>query len=216
MSGINIAAMLLPIGHFLGAFHPGPGAPAAYHAVRVGREIVRLPDADHRDVWALAHSDSGTRATLLTAASSAGIDDAEPIVDRLLASGVLAEVPPDPAARIGFASAHRLEPLLVGVGGGPGEPSDGMGVPGLLVAARVPPRVFELWQWAHLWPDLWAACRGLAEVSAGLGQDEPGESDPDRVLAFALEAIGAMIASSVAYLDARRTARPGASVGWSA
>ncbi|GAA3396951.1 hypothetical protein [Cryptosporangium minutisporangium] len=209
------APLVFPVGHLLGEIHPGPGAPAGYHAVRVGPEVVRVPDEDSRDVWALAHPDPSalgevwTSAALVTTAERAGIRDAGSLVERLLAQGLLVEVPEEPAAMVAFARAHRLEPLLVGLGSTPEEPLDGIGVPGLLVAARVPPRVFELWQWAHLWPDLWAACQGLAEVAVELGQQEPGETDPQRVLTFALGATQLLLAHGVAYLDARRTAGPG-------
>jgi hypothetical protein len=210
------APLLFPVGHLLGAFHPGPGAPASYHGVRIGWETVRLPDDDHRDLWALAHGslpDAGvgwTRPALLAAARQVGIEAAAPIVEALLDRGALVEVQRDPEAMIAFAAAYRLEPLLVGLGSSPEEPLDGIGVPGLLVAARVSPRVFELWQWAPLWPDLWTACQGLAEVATELGQDQPDETDPRQVLAFALGAVQHLLGQGVAYLDARRTARPGA------
>ena len=199
----------------------------------MGWEVLPLPDPDHRDVWALAHpdpdglGDGWTRAALLRAAAEAGVDDAGPIVEELLGRGALVEVAREPAAASAFAGAYRLEPLLAGLGRTADEPLDGIGVPGLLVAARVTPRVFELWQWAHLWPDLWAACRGLAEVAVESGQDDPGEIDPHRVLTAALDAVQILLSRGVAYLDARRTVRPqvlsgaasgaapGGPVGWS-
>ena len=206
--------LIFPVGHYLGEHHPGPGEAASHHDVRIGWQSIPLSDEEQFDVWSLAHGNPAwsearewTLADVWEAATNVGVRDPARVTAELLDSGALVEVERATDAMVDFASAYRLEPLLVGLGNGPSEPLDQIGVPGLLSAAKVAPRIYELWQWAHVWPDLWSACEGLAAVSAELGSDFPEESDPLRVLAFALDACQLLIGHGVAYLDAAR--RPG-------
>ena len=79
--------LIVPIGHYVGAFFPTPGSPEHYQQVRVGADLRRLSDEQFR-VWGLAHGlldqlDAGpwTRSALLAAATQAGVvDGAESMV----------------------------------------------------------------------------------------------------------------------------------------
>jgi hypothetical protein len=204
--------LVFPVGHYLGARYDSGPVPS--HEIRIGWEIVSLPDGDDFDVWTLAHGQppwpagrEWTTADLRAAATDVGVREPGEVSGGLLDSGALVEVEPAGDAMVAFAAAYRFEPLLIGLGNGPDERLDRIGIPGLLAAARVTPRVYELWQWAHLWPDLWAACEALAAASVELDQDVQDESDPHRVLAFALGAVQLLIAHGVGYLDAARVPR---------
>jgi len=209
-------AIVLPIGHYHGAAHPGGGLPASYHLVRMGWEPVPLDDEGALDVWGFAHGlpaeleRTGVwgRAEVLTAAGEAGIEEAEQVLDGLLDRGLVVELEPGTDEARDFARYHRVRPLLLGLGRPPGETLDGLGVPGLTTALRAAPRVIEIWEWAHLWPDLWSACEGLAEAARDTGSTEKSETDPGEVLVFALGALQTLVAHGAAYLDHRPSRGP--------
>ena len=105
-------------------------------------------------------------------------------------------------------SSYRLQSLLIGLGNTPGDPAlEGIGVAGLPPAVNVDPRVFEIWQWAHLWPSLWAACEGLAWVADETEDALPDDADPDVVLDSVLEAMRTLISRNAVYLDLATTPR---------
>jgi hypothetical protein len=226
--GREPAPLVLPVGHYQGAFHAGGGRPPSYHVVRMGWEPARLDDEAEVDVWGLAHGlpaaiepgGAWTRSSVLEAAAEVGHADASPVLDRLLGRGLVAEVAPGSAAAREFARYHRLQPLLIGLGPIPegsrlsdggevtDEPLDALGVPGLTIAARVRPRVFEVWEWAHLWPDLWSASEGLAAAGREAGGTDEAATDPEQVLAFVLAAAQTLVAHGAAYLDHRPRTGP--------
>ncbi|SHN75397.1 hypothetical protein [Cryptosporangium aurantiacum] len=205
------APLVFPVGHYLGAVHPGGGAPPSFHVVRAGREAVHLSDEDEVDVWGLAHGlpsagdGAWSRAQVLSAAADAGHPDAEPVLDALLERGLVVEVRPGTDDARDFARFYRLRPLLLGLGRPAGEDLDLIGVPGLVVALRATPRVLEVWEWAHLWPNLWAASEGLAEAGRDTGRTDPSETEPDQVLTVVLGAVQTLVAHGAAYLDHRAT-----------
>lgn len=215
MSSDGGTPIVLPVGHYLGAFHPAVDQPPSHHLVRMGWEPVRLGDDAELDVWGFAHglpAELGrgpwTRASLLEAAAGAGHADVTDVLDHLLDVGVVVEVVVGGAQAREFAEHHRIQPLLIGLGPAPGEALDAIGVPGLTVALHAAPRVFEVWQWAHLWPDLWSACEGLAEANRDLGQVDPATTDPAEVLTFVLGAVQTLVAHGAAYLDHRPRPAP--------
>ncbi|MFG1922446.1 hypothetical protein [Cryptosporangium sp. NPDC048952] len=199
---MNATPMLLPVGHYLGAFHPGPGQPPSYHVVRAGWEPFRLADETELDVWGFAHglpdAEPFTRESLLAAAAEH--PEADAVLDGLLDKGLVVEVVPGTEQAREFAEQHRLQPLLLGLGHTRDDELDAIGVPGLVVALRATPSVLEVWEWAHLWPDLWSACEGLAEAARDSGH---GETDPAAVLTFVLDAVQTLVAHGAAYLDHR-------------
>ena len=202
---------VFPVGHYLGPFHPGPGAPAESHRVRVGDEVVKLATDTEFLVWGLAHGLPGaappgsdriwTRDALAgIAAQRAGTDLTGTFAD-LLAVGALTEVGPggvDPAI---FARTHRLQPLLSGLGAGPGRPDlHRIGVFGEEPVAMVDVRVFDLWQWAP-------RVGSLAELNDLQAVTAPLLGDADDGVPGLLHRVHVLLASGCAYLD---VAPPGA------
>jgi hypothetical protein len=170
---------LVPIGHDLGVFHDGAGT--RVRQVRVGVEIEELPDELYA-AWHAAH----------------GVAPEGP-VDELLARGLLTST----ADPVGFASAHRLLPLALGLGNTAEEPW--LFSAGLLyqpLAAMTGP-LYDLWQWAHLSPDLWSACREAAAVAVRAGVTDAEQTDPEQMLAGALASVPQLLAARVAYFDVR-------------
>ena len=164
---------LVPVGHDLGVFHDGAGG--SCRQVRVGAEVEELTDAQY--------------VTWLS-----GEPDPELLSRRLLAS--LA----DP---VEFASTHRLLPLALGLGNTAEEPW--LFSAGLLyqpMVAMTSP-LYDLWQWAHLSPDLWSACREAAAVAVQAGAEAPEQTDPAQVLAGALETVPHLLSARVACFDVR-------------
>jgi hypothetical protein len=200
-----VSTLVLPVGHYLGPVHPAPGAPPAHHLVRVGWDSHRLAPGAAVDTWALAHGTGApgdtpwTRNSLLAAAAAAGIPDAAGELDRLVAAGLTVLV--DPAAAAGFAAAHRLCPLLVGLGTPPEDTFEVLGIPGLPPSARVRPRTAEVWRWVGLWPDLASASAALDRAAAAAGTAPGG-------LSTLLEDVQVLVSASAAYLDVAGGGRP--------
>lgn len=169
--------VLVPVGHDLGVFHDGVGG--RVHQVRAGAEIHDL-DADRYTTWLAAHSST--------------------VVDEdLHRRGLLA----DTEDQVAFASKHRLLPLALGLGNTPDEPwvfSAGL-LYQPLVGMTGP--LYDLWQWAHLSPDLWTACREAAAVAVQAGATDAEQTDPAEVLAGALSTVPHLLAARVACFDVR-------------
>jgi hypothetical protein len=166
--------VLVPVGHDLGVFHDGIGGHV--HQVRAGAVIHDLDTAGYT-TWLAAHSSPVTDDDLLKLGLLADIDD-----------------------QVAFASKHRLLPLALGLGNTPDEPwifSAGL-LYEPLVGMTGP--LYDLWQWAHLSPDLWTACREAAAVAAQAGTEE---TDPAEVLAGALSTVPHLLAARVACFDVR-------------
>jgi hypothetical protein len=197
-----VTALLLPLGHYLGPVH-SPTGPAE-HLVRVGWRTWRLPEGLRADTWALAHGGADPlegpwrRAGLLTAAAATGLGDVTADLDALVSDGLVAEVRSGPEAEA-FAARVRLQPLLVGLGNSADDPLDALGIPGLPAAARVRPRVAEVWRWAGAWPSLAAARDGFARIAARTGTDPAGTAAD---LDWLLVAVQQLVAVSAGHLDA--------------
>lgn len=200
--------VLFPVGHYLGPFHPAPGAPADYHLVRVGWDSPHLPDETHVDVWGLVHglparigSTAWTREAVCGAAEEAGVADPDQVIDHLIELGVVAEVTPGSPSAVGFARTHRVQSLLVGLGNTPDAGAlDAIGVIGLPPVVRVEPEVFEFWQLAQLWPDLWSAAQAFAAVARD-GGDPQAETNAEAVLDRFFRALRTLIAHNAVFLD---------------
>lgn len=203
------APLVFPVGHYMGPFHPDQNAPIKHHIVRVGWNTPKLPDEAHFNIWALAHGlptrmdTRWTRQAIIEAADEAGMAEAAAILDTLAGLGLIAEVIPETGQAREFAGSYRLQSLMIGLGNTPEDPVlDGIGWAGLPPVVKVRPRIFHVWQLAHLWPSLWSACEGLAWANAQVPEDTfPEYTDPRGVLDLILEALRALIWCSAAYLD---------------
>jgi hypothetical protein len=196
--------LVLPLGHYVGRFHPEAFAPASYHKVRLGREVLRLTD-DTFAVWALSHglrdrigAGGWTRHTLLDAAR--GMPDPEKLLDWLIGDGLVAEVVPGSREAIHFAGRYRIQPLMTGLGNTAAEPLRfSIGILGQPPAVTVDAIGYELWQWGRLDRDLWQVAQRLVAVQDRVS---PGRQPrPEEMLTGILERLPLLLAHNAAYLD---------------
>ncbi len=200
--------IILPIGHYVGAYFPGPDEPLQHHTVRVGQTPVRLRSDDEFGIWALAHGFSGedavrpwTRQHIVAVAREAGLDNAPEIVADLLAEDVLAEVTMNTQDSVEFAMAYRPAPLMFGVGVTREEPvAVGIGLQGQ-PAVETSSYGFELWRFGHRAGSLWE----FGRIQGELLRDEAGMSEtetaPEQMLLHTFWELQALLASNVVYLD---------------
>jgi hypothetical protein len=204
--------LILPIGHYLGAHLPQPGADADIHLVRIGWETHRLEGNDQLAVWALAHGlpTSGsddeppwTRSTIEGAARVGGVPNVATTMFDLISRDLLVEVSAGTAEAVAFAQAYRTRSLLVGLGNTAEEPTlYGLGASeSAPPAIKVPLFAYELWTWGHACDSLWHACHVIA--AAGDPTD-PDRTDPRHVLTRCLSAIRLLLACGAIYLDEAR------------
>lgn len=197
------AEFVLPVGHYLGRYHPQRHAPPRYHKVRLGSDLLRLSD-DAFTVWALSHGVPGrsavepwTRQAVLEAAGQ--LADPELRFDALVRDGLVAEVAPATPDAIRFASHYRIRPLMTGLGNTAGEPMRfGIGVIGEPAAVTVDLLGFELWQWGRLDQNLWQIARRLRSVQS---PDSPRSIDPEQMLAEVLRRLPVLLSHNAVYLD---------------
>jgi hypothetical protein len=203
--------LIFPIGHYLGAHVPTPGAEADFHVVRIGWEIYKLGGDEQLALWALAHGlpEGGTdamapwtRAALEAAARAGGIPNVASTMADLIEQDLLIEVRPATPQAVDFARACRTRSLLIGLGNTADEPSlYAIGASESAPAVRVPSFAYELWKWGHACDSVWHACQVFA--AAGDPAD-PEQTDPERVLDRCLAAIQVLLASGAIYLDEAR------------
>ncbi|MGQ0840908.1 hypothetical protein [Actinokineospora sp.] len=197
-------ALLVPIGHSLGAFHPGDGTDHVQQ-VRVGADVVELGDTDF-GLWALAHGLPDSAGGPAVPCTRAGLREAAADTDSLpgfLRTGLIAEVTPGSAESVEFASTHRLVPLALGLGNDAEQPwlySVGLLYQPLVLMTGA---LYDLWQWAHLAPDLWSACREAAGVAEAAGVTEPEQTQPELVLAGLFGSLHQLLSAHVACVDVR-------------
>lgn len=190
---------LLPVGHDLGTHHGGDGDGGPVRQVRVGAEVVEL-DGARFAAWHAAHGTAGVDGQVAAVEESAlrAVHGDHP-VDELLACRLLARSAP----ALEFAEHHRLVPLALGLGNTAEQPylfSVGLLYQPLVTMTGA---LYDLWQWAHLSPDLWWACRELAEVARRAGLTDPAQTEPDQVLTGALGSLSQLLAARVACFDVR-------------
>ena len=201
--------LVFPLGHQMGPFHSHRDAPPSYWVIRLGWDSPLLHAQDDADVWALAHglpdhvhTVPWTRSVIRDVAQRSGIDDSDRVLDGLLDRGLVAELTPGSPAALDFAGAHRVQSLLLGLGGVPDRPGvDGIGLLGMPALAQVASRAYEFWQWAHLWPTLADAAGGLAELAAQDPDHDPADADPDAVLDRVFRQLHTLLSGHAVYLD---------------
>lgn len=209
-----MTGLVLPLGHYLGRYHPQAYAPARYHKVRLGRSLVRLGEAAFT-VWLLCHGarDPGTRWTrrdVLDAARETWgavrspvqepSPDPERLLDSLIDEGVVAEIEPGTEDAIRFARTHRINPLMTGLGNTATEPHRfGIGPLDGPPAVIVDTLGFETWQWGRLEPDLWQVALRLVVVEDRVNPTR--KATPEDMLAEVLERLPLLLSHHAAYLD---------------
>lgn len=196
--------MLFPIGHYGGRHFPGNDGSGSIHRVRVGRRNLTLADGTEFMVWMRSHGGADdaqvTRSDVLADARDRGVPDPEGTIDALVNAGLLVDVPPD--GLVEFGKAHRLVPLLVGLGNTREElVAFRIGVAGFDPVLTVDRIGAEMWQFAGDCESLWAACELLAAVARDTGDTAAIHTDPAELLAAGMPALRALLRRHAAHLD---------------
>lgn len=209
MSTPFAAALIVPVGQFIGAYYAPAPSTEHYFQVRVGPDIVRLGD-DQFAVWGLAHGapdrpadEPWTARSVVAAARAQGIGTAEEVLVGLLADYLLFEVTLGQRAAVEFAARHRLVPLMLGLGNSAEDPRVySVGLPGqpLVTMSSL---AYDLYQWAHLDNDLWSACEGAAATAVRIGIEDPVATDPARLLDAFLGSVHVFLGPNSVYFDTR-------------
>ncbi|MGH3715915.1 MAG: hypothetical protein ACRDT4_21010 [Micromonosporaceae bacterium] len=199
---------LFPIGHYIGAYHPGTDEPLAYHTVRIGRTPTRLTSDAEFTLWALSHGLTGDDAVrpwgrdeVLRVAERERVDQAPRLLDELIGEDIIIEVAAGTPDAIEFAKAHRVVPLMFGIGQTSEDPPrNGIGL-GSQVVLEVTNMAYELWRFGHLAGDLWQFAQLHSEAlgaTAGLPREM---TQPDQLLLGFFWELQRMLAHNVVYLD---------------
>lgn len=203
------AALVFPVGHYMGAFHPAVAAPVKYRKVRLGVDVQQLAGDEAFGVWALAHglpdriADTPWTVTeLIRAADEMQLPDPAGHLERLTAQGVLALVRPGTPGAVEFARSHRIQPLMMGLGNTPHDPlTFGLGVIGAAPVVKVPSSLYDVWQWGRIGRNLWETVELFAKVERDVRPDRPGVPDPEGILTRMLGELHLLLAHNAAYLD---------------
>ncbi len=207
-SGSPAGTIILPIGHYVGAYHPGPGEPLAHHTVRIGRTPVRLQSDEEFGLWALCHGLTGDAASrtwsrdgVLAAAAESGIADAPRLLQELITEDIVVEVAPDTPDSIDFAKSYRVVPLMFGVGLTGDDPvTAGIGLQGQ-PAIEVTSFGYELWRFGHRVGNLWDFGRIHGEALAQAAGASREETAPEQMLLHIFWELQPLLACNAVYLD---------------
>jgi hypothetical protein len=202
-----VGSLLLPIGHYVGVQHR-TGPAGATRQVRRGGTVHDLTD-DQFAAWKLAHGTADAvanqtawhRDSVEEQARAAGLGGAASVVDDLLEAGLLVEVGPEGQDPVGFATSHRLVPLMLGLGNSSEEPNlFGIGFlhqPALLVSHAI----YDVWQWSTMDDSLLATCENAVDVARRAGYSEPEFVDVPTLLSGVIASLHALLFANAAYLD---------------
>ncbi|HEX3816499.1 MAG TPA: hypothetical protein VHX59_26960 [Mycobacteriales bacterium] len=194
--------LILPIGQQVGArFQTGQLVVA--QQVRCGGKFHDLTERQ-AEVWQLAHGvpeeiDGQTpwqRSSVEQRLAGGGA-----IIDELTGLGLLVEVTPGTAEAAEFARAHRLVPLMLGLGNSANDP-DTFGI-GFLSqpVLQVSHAIYDVWQWSTMDDSLWNTCENATDVARRAGSTDPEAIETERLLTGILGSLHALLASSAGYLD---------------
>ncbi|HEV2087951.1 MAG TPA: hypothetical protein VGR21_06545 [Cryptosporangiaceae bacterium] len=201
--------LLFPIGHCVGSYYGLSGPTDHFHQVRVGPDVVRLSDEQFA-MWGLAHGapdrpagQPWNRQRLLETARKLGVSTAEEVLDGLVADHLVVETTPGTDDAVDFARRHRMVPLMLGLGNSAEEPRlYGVGLAGQPIL-QMTSAVYDLYEWAHMDPDLWTACHGAADTARQVEIDDPTSTDPLRLLDALLATLHTLLGPNAVYLDTR-------------
>lgn len=204
-------SLVVPLGHYTGAFYPAVGAPLKYHNLRVGMRTAQLPDESRFDTWAVLHGPTDregvvwNRSEAAATATELGVANFGNILEELLELGVAAEVTVGTPGAVEFARNHRVQSLMVGLGHDLAAPDEyGIGLLPFTVVVKVPYFTYAVWQWGHAAPSLWHLCSGLAEVAQADTDSGPAAwpTTPEEVLPLVLQCLHSLLSRNAIYLDA--------------
>jgi hypothetical protein len=194
--------LLFPIGHQVGPRYQASQMIAAQQ-VRRGAEFHDLTE-QQAQVWLLARGvpEEIDRQTPWQRASvEERVPGSGPVIDELQDLGLLVETTPRTPQAEEFARAHRLVPLMLGLGNSAND-TDTFAV-GFLSqpALQVSHPIYDVWQWSTMDDSLWNTCENATDVARRAGSTELDAIDTSRLLAGIVGSLHALLVSSAAYLD---------------
>lgn len=209
MATDDAATLVFPIGHCFGTYYESPDPDGHHQRVRVGPDVVRLSD-EQFTLWSLAHSapdrpldQPWNCRSVLDLARTVGLVGAEEVLDGLVADSMVATVTPGTDDAVLFARRYRMVPTMLGLGNSAAEPGlYSVGLPGQPIV-QMASLVYDLYEWSHLDPSLWAACNGAAETSRRVEITDPTATDPARLLDALLLCLHTLLGPNSVYLDTR-------------
>lgn len=203
----NVEALLVPIGHYVGAFYQD-GERGLRRQVRRGATFHELTD-DQFAIWSAAHGTQEAvqadvawqRRSVEEHPQVAGLAGASGLIDEMLDIGLLAEVTPGWDQVLEFARSYRLVPLMLGLGNSTDD--HGLFDIGFLhqPVLSVSYPIYDLWQWSTVDDSVWATCENAADVAQRSGYTNPDYVDPARLLTGLLHSLHALLVAGAAYLD---------------
>ena len=204
----TLQPLIFPLAHYVGMMYDSEAKTSTFQ-LRGGWKVASLTESE-RNLWALAHGvpselEKGTRWTKdhMLEIACPQMADAETVIASLLERDVLMEVIPGTKRAVEFAKEVRLVPLRLGLGNSPEDPSMWrIGVSEESYVA-VNDTVFHIWQWSHLYENLWESCKSLAKMRSKEKNlpSRPGDHDPEAILAEILERAHVLLSTSCAYFD---------------
>jgi hypothetical protein len=203
----EVAALLLPIGHYVGT-HYRIDQPGNSRQVRRGSTVHDLID-DQFALWTLAHGSQGAienerawqRQSVEEQAHAMALAGAGEHIDGLIEIGLLVEVTPGSDQALDFARSHRLVPLMLGLGNS-SDDLDSFGI-GFLhqPVLGVSHAIYDVWQWSTMDDSLWATCENAADVARRAGSTNPDFVDPTVMFTEFLGTLHGLLLPNAAYLD---------------
>ncbi|MBN1173251.1 MAG: hypothetical protein JXA67_13840 [Micromonosporaceae bacterium] len=200
--------LIFPLGHYAGERYDCETEASTYD-LRSGWRVTHLTP-EERDVWALAHGLTNrlgrgirwTRAALLAAAGPANKEEFSSTIETMLEKDLLAEVSPGSEQAVEFAQRVQLVPLQLGLGNSAEKPWIWrIGSPATTV--EVSETVYHIWEWCHLYRNLWDACQALARDNAKDYEDptQAEDCDPAAILTDVLDTTHALLSATCVYLE---------------
>jgi hypothetical protein len=194
--------LIFPIGHQVGARFQS-GQVIAAQQVRCGGRFHDLTE-QQAEVWQLAHGVPEVidqQILWQRGLVEERLPGAGATIDELTGMGLLVEATPGTDQAEDFAKAHRLVPLMLGLGNSSNDP-DTFGI-GFLSqpALQVSHPIYDVWQWSTMDDSLWNTCENATDVARRAGSTDPEATETSRLLTGIVGSLHALLSSSAAYLD---------------
>lgn len=194
--------LIFPIGQQVGARYQA-GQLLATQQVRCGGTFHDLTE-QQAEVWQLAHgvpAEIDQQIPWQRSSIEERLGGAGPIIDELTGLGLLVEATPGTVRAEEFAKAHRLVPLMLGLGNSAADPDTfGIGFLGQPML-QVSHPIYDVWQWSTMDDSLWNTCENATDVARRAGSTDAEVTETSRLLTGIIGSLHALLASSAAYLD---------------
>jgi hypothetical protein len=201
--------IIVPIGLQFGPSYADDSRKPRYYVVGRATGPVHLDEAAHR-IWTAAHGDRDSaidltmsRQGLAKVARDRDVGQPEPIIEKLLADGVLAELNTAMGTYRGFLERYRLQPLAYGWGNDPEDREvSHLGWPWDKQALKVPGEVRSVWEMGLTPTSIWTRIEFVAEQAAKVPDLHKNyTADPDEIADLVVGFIPLFVAVGCGFLD---------------